>query len=57
LSPFSAVSKVPTVNYETTIRLIGQIVGRADRFNESTSKSHGDLNARNVPITHCANMV
>jgi iron complex transport system substrate-binding protein len=32
--PFFAVSKVPTVSYETTIRLIGQIVGRADRANQ-----------------------
>lgn len=29
--PFFAVSKAPTASYETTIRLIGQIVGRADR--------------------------
>ena len=29
--PFFAVSKAPTLSYETTIRLIGQIVGRTDR--------------------------
>ncbi len=29
--PFFAVSKVPTASYETTIRLIGQIVGRQNR--------------------------
>jgi iron complex transport system substrate-binding protein len=32
--PFFAVSKVPTASYETTIGLIGQIVGRADRADQ-----------------------
>jgi iron complex transport system substrate-binding protein len=32
--PFCAMSKAPTASYETTIRLIGQIVGRADRANQ-----------------------
>jgi iron complex transport system substrate-binding protein len=32
--PFFAVSKAPTSSYETTIRLIGQIVGQQKRANE-----------------------
>jgi iron complex transport system substrate-binding protein len=32
--PFFAVSKAPTASYETTIRLIGQIVGRQDRADQ-----------------------
>ena len=32
--PFFAVSKAPTTSYETTIRLIGQIVGQADRADQ-----------------------
>ena len=32
--PFFAVSKAPTSDYETTIRLVGQIVGQQKRANE-----------------------
>lgn len=32
--PFFAVSKAPTASYESTIRLIGRIVGRADRADQ-----------------------
>lgn len=53
--PFFAVSKAPTSSYETTIRLVGQIVGqqkRADEMADFWAKTVQSVMATTAKATH-----